>query len=250
MTRALKIAEHTQAPATIDPPSFISMLARAISDPTLPIERMEQFFAFHQTVEADNARKSWASAFVAAQGEMSKVKRDRKNNQTNSNYVTFEALDAAIRPIYSKHGFAPSFDTEESDKPDHIRIVMNLLHVDGHERRYHIDMPADGKGAKGGDVMTKTHAAGSAMSYGKRYLLGSAFNVVATDRDDDGNAAGGAVPDAPITDEQVNFLIELADKVGADKARFCKFYGISSFSDIMQSKFKAAKDALEKKGRG
>jgi hypothetical protein len=31
-------------------------------------------------------------------------------------------------------------------------------------------MPGDGKGAKGGDVMTKTHATGAALSYGQRYL--------------------------------------------------------------------------------
>jgi hypothetical protein len=49
-------------------------------------------------------------------------------------------------------------------------------------------MPADGKGAKGGDVMTRTHAAGSAFSYGQRYLLKLIFNI-ATGEDDDGNAA-------------------------------------------------------------
>src|SRR5690606_15862485 len=51
-------------------------------------------------------------------------------------------------------------------------------------------MPADGKGAKGGDVMTKTHAAGSAMSYGQRYLLKLIFNVAIGENDDDGNSAG------------------------------------------------------------
>lgn len=50
-------------------------------------------------------------------------------------------------------------------------------------------MPADGKGAKGGDVMTKTHAAGSAMSYGQRYLLKMIFNLAVGD-DDDGQKAG------------------------------------------------------------
>jgi hypothetical protein len=51
-------------------------------------------------------------------------------------------------------------------------------------------MPVDGKGARGGDVMTKTHAMGSGVSYGMRYLLRMIFNL-AIDYDDDGNAAGG-----------------------------------------------------------
>jgi hypothetical protein len=42
---------------------------------------------------------------------------------------------------------------------------------------HRIDMPADGKGAKGGDVMTKTHAMGAAASYGQRYLLKLIFNI-------------------------------------------------------------------------
>jgi hypothetical protein len=56
-------------------------------------------------------------------------------------------------------------------------------------------MPADGKGAKGGDVMTKTHAIGAAVTYGKRYLLGMIFNIaVGGDVDDDGNSNGGRQP--------------------------------------------------------
>jgi ribosomal protein L37AE/L43A len=50
-------------------------------------------------------------------------------------------------------------------------------------------MPADGKGAKGNDVMTKTHAAGAAGSYGARYLLKGIFNVAIGENDDDGNGA-------------------------------------------------------------
>ena len=50
-------------------------------------------------------------------------------------------------------------------------------------------MPSDGKGAKGGDVMTKTHATGAAMSYGMRYLLKFIFNVAVGEDDTDGNGA-------------------------------------------------------------
>ena len=51
-------------------------------------------------------------------------------------------------------------------------------------------MPADGKGAQGRDVMTRTHATGSAVSYGRRYLLLMIFNIAVGGEDDDGNAAG------------------------------------------------------------
>ena len=57
-------------------------------------------------------------------------------------------------------------------------------------------MPIDTKGARGGDVMTRTHATGSALTYGKRYLLIAMFNL-AIEEDDDGNAAGGRRPYRP-----------------------------------------------------
>jgi len=77
-------------------------------------------------------------------------------------------------------------------------------------------MPADGKGAKGGDVMTKTHAAGSAMSYGMRYLLKMIFNVAIGENDDDGNGA-----DIPrISEEQSNEIYAKINDNGLDMNAF------------------------------
>lgn len=75
-----------------------------------------------------------------------------------------------------------------------MRVLCYVSHTAGHTRTYQCDMPADGKGAKGNDVMTKTHAAGSAASYGMRYLLKMIFNIAIGEDEDDGNAASaGAV---------------------------------------------------------
>jgi hypothetical protein len=225
--------------------AVFSLLDRAMQDPTISAERLDGFFTLYQRVQADKARKDFTAALVAAQRQMEPVRKNAKNPQTHSMYATFEALDEAARPIYSAHGFAPTYRTEASDKPDHIRVVLSLMHEGGHERDYPIDMPTDGKGPKGNDVMTRTHATGSAFSYGKRYVFGGAFNIITTEKDDDGNRAGGA--SLPITEAQVNELIKLADDVGADKARFCKHYNITSFADILQSQFQKAKSALEAK---
>src|SRR6185436_6685763 len=94
------------------------------------------------------------------------------------------------RPIYTKHGFALSFNTAEGAPENYVRVVCNVSHDGGHSRQFQIDMPADGKGAKGGDVMTKTHAVGSGMTYGMRYLLKMIFNVAIGEDDTDGNVPG------------------------------------------------------------
>jgi hypothetical protein len=112
------------------------------------------------------------------------------NHQTKSKYASYADLDRAVRPIYSDHGFSLSFDSGDNAPADCVRVVCKVAHRGGHREIHHLDMPADGKGAKGGDVMTKTHATGAAITYGKRYLLGMIFNL-AVGEDDDGNSAGG-----------------------------------------------------------
>lgn len=138
-----------------------------------------------------NARVEFDQAMQRAQSKIQRVGFDRNNSHTSSRYVTFAKLDAAIRPVYTEEGFSLSFDTADTDKPDMVRVLCYVAHTGGHTRTYHIDMPADGKGARGGEVMTRTHATGSAVSYGKRYLEAMIFNVTVGDPDDDGNAAAG-----------------------------------------------------------
>ncbi len=77
----------------------------------------------------------------------------------------------------------------------------------GYSRMYQIDMPSDGKGAKGGDVMTKTHATGAASQYGMRYLLKMIFNVAIGEDDNDGN--GNVHNDAIPAEDLAAWLAEI-----------------------------------------
>jgi hypothetical protein len=135
-----------------------------------------------------DAKVAFDQAMQQAQLGMRHIGADATNPQTRSRYVTYAKLDSVMRPIYSKNGFAVSFNTAECSA-DMVRVIAYVSHENGHTRTYQIDMPADGKGAKGGDVMTKTHATGAATSYGMRYLLKMIFNVAVGETDDDGNGA-------------------------------------------------------------
>lgn len=234
---ALKKVEPERLPAT-ERAAIFSMIERVSADPTVSVERVDQLFSLYQRMQADQARKDFTVALVAAQGEMEPVRKNANNPQTKSRYATFEALDAAARPIYSTHGFAPTYRTEASDKPDYVRVVLTLMHASGHERDYPIDMPADGKGAKGGDVMTKTHAVGSAFSYGKRYALGGAFNIITTEKDDDGNAAGNAQPENRA--EKLEELNKLAKELGVTDAFLCEYYSVGAKDDLSIGQIKEA----------
>jgi hypothetical protein len=176
-----------------DPAPLMHMIERAARDPSFPIDRLQQLMALYDARGAKEAEKAWNIAMAAAQAEMIPVAKDSDNLQTRSRYASYAALDAAVRPIYSKHGFALSFNTVPDANVNSIRIVCDVVNG-GFCRRYSINMPADGVGAKGSAVMTRTHAAGSAVTYGMRYLLKMIFNIAVGEGDDDGNAAGRRMP--------------------------------------------------------
>lgn len=184
--------EHNQRALAVQTPPIEPMLAlveRAARDQTIDVEKMEKLLVMAERLQARKAEAEYDLAMNLAQSEMRPVANDSDNPQTRSRYVSYGALDRAVRPIYTQHGFSLSFGTK-SPSPDRVTVTCRISHRAGHTERVEIDMPADGKGAKGGDVMTKTHATGSAVSYGMRYLLKMIFNIAVGEYDDDGNAAG------------------------------------------------------------
>lgn len=225
-------------------PLFLGFSAKQIAD--LPVDQLERLMQMQERVRAEDARKAYNAAMNAAQGEMGRISTDASNPQTRSRYASYGQLDKALRPIYSRHGFAVTFNT--GDGPDqHVRVLATVTHADGHERDYQADIPCDGKGPKGNDVMSKTHAAGSAMTYGQRYLLKLIFNVAIGENDDDGNGAASSDVNALISEAQCDELLALADEVGADKGRFCKFVGVESFAQITVANFAKARSLLNAK---
>lgn len=175
----------SQATSLVTDP-LINMIERAARDQSIDIDKLERLIAMAERQRATAAEQAFNEAMNAAQSEIEPVRKDCANSQTRSKYASYSALDGDVRPIYVKHGFSLSFNTGDAKKEEDIRVFCSISRG-GHTRLYQIDMPADGKGAKGSDVMTKTHATGSGVSYGMRYLLKMIFNI--SEYDDDGNAA-------------------------------------------------------------
>lgn len=216
--------------------AFLAMIERAARDPSVDMDKMERLISMRERMQASAAERAFEDAMAAAQEAMQPIRADANNPSTKSKYASYFALDTAIRPVYTRHGFSLSFDTTDGAPADHVRVVCKVA-CSGHRERPRIDMPSDGKGAKGGDVMTKTHATGSAIQYGKRYLLGMIFNI-AVSKDDDGNAAGKT--DTLISVDQVNELREIIEERGGDLAAFCKTGGVEALAEISVRNYAAA----------
>jgi len=178
----------TLEPAPVATPSAMSILNLAVGGGA-SIETIERLVALQERMMAHDAKQAWATAMSRCQSDMGRVSADAENPQTRSKYATYAAIDREIRPVYSREGFALSFTTQDMDS-EKILVLCHVSHAQGHTETFSVPMPADGKGAKGGDVMTKTHATGAAMSYGMRYLLKMIFNIAVGEDDRDGNGFG------------------------------------------------------------
>lgn len=249
MSEAVKFIDKRRevsspAPVQSEAGAIVAMIERAARDPNVDIDKMERLWAMKSEMDARNAEQAFNAAMSAAQAEMTAVLQDEENTQTRSRYASYAALDRVLRPIYTRHGFSVTFDTDEM--PDQvIRVICEIAHAAGHTKQRSIPIPADGKGAKGGDVMTKTHATVSAVSYGRRTLLKMGFNVAETEHDDDGNAAGSE----RISQEQLDQLRDKIDEVGADIQAFCKLGNVGGLAEIQAKDFDDAMALLEKKAR-
>lgn len=231
--------------------AVMAMIERLARDPNADVEKVERLMAMRSASIMRDREDAFNAAMARAQKRMVAVAKDAANASTRSRYASFPALDRAVRPIYAEEGFSLSYDTGDAPHQEMVRV---LCYVSGHgyTRTYHADMPADGKGAKGGDVMTKTHAMGSAFTYGQRYLLKFIFNLATIDRDDDGNSAGNAEKNSPVSPAQVGVLEKMVVEIGGKRAddlrsATLKYFKAETFADITVGEFPRVIDALDKK---
>jgi hypothetical protein len=241
--------------------SLLDVILHAGSDPNFDVEKFRALVTIQREEQdradarADRAADLAAeAAFNAAmtdvQRQMGRIATDAANTSTRSRYASYGALDRAIRPLYTQAGFNISFNEDISAAgADMVRVLAYVTHASVgadrvHSRTYHTDIPSDGKGAKGGDVMTKTHAHVSATSYGKRVLLGMIFNI-ATGNDDDGNAASARPIDTPkvpgtISDAQAQQIRDHLDARKVSHKAFLQFVRLSRIEDIGAEHFDRA----------
>lgn len=233
---AIKKSEKTST-------TIIQVIERAALNPDVDIDKMERLLQMQERILDRDAEQQFNIAMTDAQAEMSPISADAVNPQTKSKYASYAAMDNKLRPIYTKHGFALSFDTGDGAPENHVRVVCYVAHRSGHTRTHRNDMPADGKGAKGGDVMTKTHATGAAFTYGQRYLLKLIFNVAIGEADTDGNAETGA-----IDDDLKEILVALLKKLPEDDTEiFLKHMKVESLDTMPIALFSKGKQALEER---
>lgn len=126
-----------------------------------------------------------AVSLVQFQGEVSTIGYDKKNPQFRSKYVTLDTLIEATKPILQKHGLTVlQFPTSDGDGDVGIKTI--LLHSSGEYIESNELWMKPVRMVKGGEYVTANdpQAAGSTISYLRRYSYLAILNL-ATGEDDD-----------------------------------------------------------------
>lgn len=237
-------------PATTDTAAILGMIERIMVDPNASVERANQAFEFYQRVQADQAKRAFSAAMVDAKAKFTPiVKRhlveygedNRDKKKTSYKHEDLADISAMVDPVLAEFGL--SFrHRATSNLNEPIKVTCVIEHRLGYSEETTLTAGSDGSGGK-----NAIQAIGSTLTYLQRYTLRIALGL-ATGRDDDGKAAGGAPEDnETISEDQLTELIALADEVGADKAKFCAWAKIESFAEIRKCKFAEAKKAIEAK---
>lgn len=125
-----------------------------------------------------------AAALAAAQAEMPTISKNATNPAFRSKFANLDGILETIRPVLARHGLsivqgATTPDRNEAGGIAAFTVETMLLHTSGEWITSGAIMPL---------VKQDPQGAGSAMTYGRRYSV-SALLALATDEDDDANAA-------------------------------------------------------------
>jgi hypothetical protein len=191
---------------------FVSIL-ELVKDPTISVEKASALLDMQERMIDRQAKADFFAAKAKVMLDLPRISRDgaikNKDGKVQSRFATFEAIDKIVRPICASAGLVYSFIPAQSG--NQITVTCELAHTGGHVERYGpMPLAIDASGAK-----NATQGAGSALSYGKRYTLCAALNIVTEGEDTDGGK-GDARQVVPVTDEPwQEQILDAAQKAAA-----------------------------------
>lgn len=188
--------------------------------------------------------KSLSVALVKAQAEVGGAVKGSKNDFFKSSYADLNAVLKEIKPVFAAHGLAV-IQLPKSDE-NGVGVTTRVIHVSGEWIEDEFTLPL---------AKADPQAAGSAITYAKRYALKAMAGMA--DVDDDAEAAMFRIVD-PYTEEQKDTYLSLLES--GDALGFIEFQstlseeakiGLHNCGEKGQKvKLKDQAKALEKEAHG
>ena len=175
----------TTTEKTLDLAAMFQGMMELAKDPEVDPAKMAAMLDMQERMIDREALSQYKTAMHKAREAMPVITKEgaikNKNGQVQSKYATYEAIDRVVRPLVQPLGLSYGFDISEGEQ-GRVLITCIVSHTGGHEERFGpMPLAVDTTGAK-----NATQGAGSAASYGQRYTLCLAFNIVTSGQDTDG----------------------------------------------------------------
>ncbi len=186
-------AETDLVPAAPSAAAMLDMIERLASNKDVDVTKLEKIIDLKERVLAHDAKAAFNAAFARMQPEIPAITEKGQiavKGLVRSTYAKLEDIQAVIKPILAKHGFALRHRTEwPEDRKGVIRIVGILAHEYGHSETSIFEAPLDRS-----EFRTDIQSMGSTVSYGRRYTTIDLLNIETRGQDDDGRKAGRPQP--------------------------------------------------------
>ncbi len=183
--------------------NMLDVVARAASDPTVDVAKMQALLDMQKQLEDRQAMRDYIDAEKLLHEDMPVISKrgsiKNKAGNVQSRYAKWEDLHRTISPLLRKYGFTLTFECETQDGMLAVQGVLS--HVGGHVKQSgFMKLPQDTSGSK-----NSIQGVGSAMSYGKRYVTILLLNISTEGEDDDGQTVTAQI-------QHTDDLIERSEK--------------------------------------
>ena len=223
-------------------PDLLSVIAAAVADPRIDVEKMERLLAMHEKITTEQRRIDFFAALARIQAVIPQIKKSGmildKNGTLRSRYAKIEHIDAILRPLLAEEGFAMSFNSAAAPNGGYL-LSCTLSHQAGHSEVKSLVLPLDKSAFR-----TDVQSVGSTVSYGRRVLQKMHLNLIETEEDDDGQGGGEKIS----KDQALDFEAAVEETKG-NPMLFLKHMEAASFSDILVRDIPKAVAAIDKKRR-
>lgn len=239
--------------APVVPTSLLELCMMASRDKSMPAETVRAYLDMAKEQERAEAKILFDEAMLEAQKEMPEIPRDSYNKHTKAWWARIEGVSAKCDPIIQKHGFTLKYGMGEPRMDGHYFVFADVTwngRLSGgkkasHTERYGLDIGRDDVGAKGGGTKTGAQGSISVLTYGRRNLKLSIFDVLVLGMDNDGSPTGGE----PIDAEQIKDLRKKLKDANITDEQFCDVYKIDKIEHLPATKLANALDRIEQKQR-
>ena len=164
------------------------VIAAALRQDDLDLDRVERFLDLRRKYEADEARKAYVQSMSEFKANEINISKDKEVSYSGTYYThaTLGNVISVVAPLLARHGFSHRWIIEQKD--DLIYVTCTVTHKLGHSESVTMNAVKDDSGRK-----NAIQQVSSAVSYLERYTFMAVVGVAARDQDDDAQAASAPI---------------------------------------------------------